>query len=72
MLGSPMAAAGKDIRIEAFMVQPDAMRLAGMAEAVRSGKLAIPIARKYRLSEAAAAQQLAEAGHVEGKVLLVP
>ncbi len=72
VLGKPKAAEGKDIRIETFMVQPNAMRLARMAEAVRSGKLAIPIARKFRLSEAAAAQQLAEAGHVDGKVVLVP
>ncbi len=72
VLGKPKGAEGKDIRIETFMVQPNAMRLARMAEAVRSGKLAIPIARKFRLSEAAAAQQLAEAGHVDGKVVLVP
>lgn len=72
VLGKPKAAEGKDIRIETFQVQPNAMRLARMAEAVRSGKLAIPIARKFRLSEAAAAQQLAETGHVDGKVVLVP
>ena len=48
------------------------MRLARMAEAVRSGELVIPIARKFRLSEAAAAQRLAEAGHVDGKVVLIP
>jgi NADPH:quinone reductase-like Zn-dependent oxidoreductase len=72
VLGKPKAAEGKDIRIEAFKVQPNAMRLARMAEAVRYGKLAIPIARKFKLSEAAAAQQLAEAGHVDGKVVLIP
>jgi NADPH:quinone reductase-like Zn-dependent oxidoreductase len=72
VLGKPKAAQGKDIRIEAFSVQADAMRLARMAEAVRSGKLAIPIARKFRLSEAAAAQQLTETGQIRGKVVLVP
>jgi NADPH:quinone reductase-like Zn-dependent oxidoreductase len=72
VLGKPKAAEGKDIRIETFTVQPNALRLGRMAEAVRSGKLAIPIAKKFRLSEAAAAQQLAEAGHVDGKVVLVP
>jgi NADPH:quinone reductase-like Zn-dependent oxidoreductase len=45
---------------------------ARMAEAVRNGKLAIPVARTFRLSEAAAAQQLAETGHIDGKVVLVP
>lgn len=72
VLGRPKAAEGKDIRVEAFMVQPDAKRLARMVEAVRSGKLEIPIARRFKLSEAAAAQQLAEAGHLDGKVLLLP
>jgi NADPH:quinone reductase-like Zn-dependent oxidoreductase len=73
VLGTPRAAEGKDIHIEALMgVQSNPMRLARMAEAVRSGKLAIPIARKFRLSEAAAAQQLAETGRVGGKVVLVP
>ena len=72
VLGRPKVAEGKGIRIEAFTVQPNAARLARMAEAVRSGKLVIPIARKFRLSEAAAAQQLAETGHVGGKILLIP
>jgi NADPH:quinone reductase-like Zn-dependent oxidoreductase len=72
VLGKPKAAEGKDIRVEAFTVEANAMRLARMARAVRSGKLAIPIARAYRLSEVAAAEQLAEAGHAGGKVVLVP
>jgi NADPH:quinone reductase-like Zn-dependent oxidoreductase len=72
VVGRPQAAERQGIRVEAFTVQPDAMRLVRMAEAVGRGKLAIPVAGKFRLSEAAAAQQLAEAGHVDGKVLLVP
>lgn len=72
VLGRPKAAEGRGIRIAAFTVQPNAARLARMAEAVRSGKLVIPVAKKFRLSEAAAAQQLAETGHVGGKVLLIP
>lgn len=72
VLGAPKAAEGKDIRIEAFMVTPNAERLARMAQAVAGGKLSIPIARKFKLSEAAAAQALAETGHVHGKVLLLP
>jgi NADPH:quinone reductase-like Zn-dependent oxidoreductase len=72
VLGTPEAAEKKDIRIEAFNVQNNPMRLARMAEAVRSGRLAIPIARRFNLTEAALAQQLAERGHVGGKVVLVP
>jgi len=42
-----------------------------MAEAVRGGKLVIPISLKLPLSEAAKAQAIAEKGGV-GKILLVP
>jgi NADPH:quinone reductase-like Zn-dependent oxidoreductase len=42
-----------------------------MAEAVRDGKLVIPISQKLPLSEAAEAQAAAEKGGI-GKILLVP
>ncbi len=42
-----------------------------MAEAVRDGKLVIPISQKLPLSQAAEAQALAEKGGI-GKILLVP
>ncbi|MGC2671052.1 MAG: zinc-binding dehydrogenase, partial [Candidatus Acidiferrum sp.] len=42
-----------------------------MAEAVRDGKLVIPISRKLPLSRAAEAQAAAEKGGT-GKILLVP
>ncbi len=42
-----------------------------MAEAVRDGKMVIPISRKMPLREAAQAQALAEKGGI-GKILLVP
>jgi NADPH:quinone reductase-like Zn-dependent oxidoreductase len=42
-----------------------------MAEAVRDGKLVIPIGKKLPLSEAAEAQSAAEKGGI-GKILLVP
>lgn len=71
-VGRPKAAEGKEIRVEAFNVQNNTMRLARMAEAVRSGKLAVPVVSKFTLSEAAAAQKQAEDGHVDGKIVLVP
>jgi NADPH:quinone reductase-like Zn-dependent oxidoreductase len=49
---------------------PDAKTLQFMAEAVRDGKLVIPISRKMPLSKAAEAQAAAEKGGV-GKILLV-
>lgn len=72
VLGKPKEAEGKNIRVEAFMATPDASLLRQMADAVRDGKLAIPIARKMKLSEAGEAQRLAEKGSVGGKILLIP
>ncbi len=49
----------------------DRKTLEFMAEAVRDGKLVIPISRKLPLSEAAEAQAATEKGGI-GKILLVP
>jgi NADPH:quinone reductase-like Zn-dependent oxidoreductase len=49
----------------------DRKTLESMAEAMRDGKLVIPIGRKMPLSQAAEAQALAEKGGI-GKILLVP
>jgi NADPH2:quinone reductase len=48
---------------------PDAKRLGELAAAVATGKLVIPIAKRFPLAEAAAAHKFAERGGV-GKVLL--
>ena len=72
VLGKPKGAEGKDIRVEAFMATPDASLLRQMADAVRDGALAIPIAKRMPLSEAGEAQKLAEQGSVNGKILLIP
>jgi len=53
------------------MAQPDAAQLGKLAEAVLTGALTIPIARKFKLSEAREAQKLAEQGGIEGKIALV-
>lgn len=70
VLGKPKGAEGKNIRVEAFMAKPDASLLRQMADAVRDGKLVIPIARRMKLQEAPEAQGLAEKGSVNGKILL--
>ena len=72
VLGTPKAAEGKDIRVEAFSVQPNPTVLVRLAEAVRKGSLSIPVVKTFKLSEAAAAQKLAEEGKVEGKIVLIP
>ena len=72
VLGAPKEAEGRNIHVEAFMAQPDADRLQQLARAVQKGEFDIPVAKKFKLSEAAQAQKLAEQGGVNGKVLLVP
>jgi NADPH:quinone reductase-like Zn-dependent oxidoreductase len=72
VLGKPKQAEGKNIRVEAVLSSPDASLLRQMADAVRDGKLVIPIAKRMRLSEAREAHKLAEKGSTGGKILLIP
>ena len=58
------------VKVVPVYATPDPKTLQFMAEAVRDGKLVIPISRKLPLSEAAEAQAAAEKGGI-GKVLLV-
>jgi NADPH:quinone reductase-like Zn-dependent oxidoreductase len=71
VLGTPQNAGSfAAVKVVAVYATPDAKTLQFMAEAVRDGKLVIPISRKLPLSNAAEAQAVAEEGGV-GKVLLV-
>ena len=71
VLGAPQNA-GKfpAVKVVAVYATPDTKTLQFMAEAVRDGKLVIPISRKLPLSNAGEAQAAAEEGGI-GKVLLV-
>jgi NADPH:quinone reductase-like Zn-dependent oxidoreductase len=71
VLGPPLGAKEQGLRVHAILTHPDAQKLAGIAEAVVSGDLVVPIQRRFPLAQAPAAQHVAEAGGV-GKVLLVP
>ena len=71
VLGEPESARGKNIKVHAFMAQPDASRLYELADDVARGEFTIPIAKTFRLEEARKAQDVAEHGHPHGKVLLV-
>src|ERR1700685_98325 len=72
VLGAP-GNAGKypTVNVVPVYATPDRKTLEFMAEAVRDGKLVIPISQKLPLSEAAEAQAAAEKGGI-GKILLVP
>jgi len=59
------------VKVEHVFSKFDRKTLGFMAEAVRDGKLAIPISRKMPLREAAEAHAAAEKGGI-GKILLVP
>lgn len=71
VLGAPQNA-GKysSVKVVPFYSTANGKDLQFMAEAVRDGKLRIPISRKFPLSDAAEAHALAEKG-ASGKILLV-
>jgi NADPH:quinone reductase-like Zn-dependent oxidoreductase len=71
VLGAPRNAEKyPTVKVVQVFAKPDTRTLQFMAEAVRDGKLVIPISQKLPLSEAAEAQAAAEKGSI-GKVLLV-
>ena len=71
VVGAPQNAAEyPSIKVVPVFSKFDRKTLEFMAEAVRDGKLVIPISLKLPLSEAAQAQAVAEKGGV-GKILLV-
>ncbi len=72
VLGAPLNAAKyPSVKIAFVFSKFDRGTLEFMAEAVRDGKLVIPISKKLPLSDAAEAQAAAEKGGI-GKILLLP
>jgi NADPH:quinone reductase-like Zn-dependent oxidoreductase len=72
VVGPPQNAAKyPSVKVAHVFSKFDRKTLEFMAEAVRDGKLVIPISQRLPLSEAAEAQALAEKGGI-GKILLVP
>ena len=72
VLGQPEGADKYDIRVEAFMVQPDAARLYQLAEDVARHEFSIPIARTMKLQDIQQAHRIWEQGGLAGKIVLVP
>ena len=70
VLGETPGAKQKGFTVKAFWTHDDPELLGQLVRAVADGKLAIPIARRFPLAEAAAAHELAERG-VDGKVPLL-
>jgi NADPH:quinone reductase-like Zn-dependent oxidoreductase len=72
VLGQPEGAGKYDIRVEAFMVQPDASRLHQLADDVARHEFSIPIFRTMKLQEIQEAHRIFERGGLSGKIILVP
>jgi NADPH:quinone reductase-like Zn-dependent oxidoreductase len=68
-VGPPPADTERGVIGKGRLTHTDSKRLAALAEAVKAGKLRLPIAKRFSLAEAASAQRLAEAGGIS-KVLL--
>jgi NADPH:quinone reductase-like Zn-dependent oxidoreductase len=71
VLGKPSAAGQFAIRVSEVWAQPDAKRLAELADDVLAGDLVIPIGKRFKLGEIREAQTSAEKGGT-GKVLITP
>jgi len=70
VLGEPPGAKERGLVVRAYGVYPDGRRLAELARAVAQGKLVIPIARRFSLTEIREAQTMAESSP-GGKVVLL-
>ena len=71
VVGEPKGAKERGLTVRAIHTHPDGKRLTQLGEAVAKGTLAIPIAKRFPLTEVKQAQTLAEKGGI-GKVLLIP
>src|SRR6266581_4607198 len=60
------------VKTEGGAAAASAATLAELAEAIAAGDLVVPIQRTYPLDEVRAAFTELEAGHVEGKIVLIP
>jgi NADPH:quinone reductase-like Zn-dependent oxidoreductase len=69
VVGEPPGAKERGFVVRGMLAHSDSKRLAALAQAVAAGKLVIPIARRFPLAQAGAAQALAEKG-AAGMVLL--
>jgi NADPH:quinone reductase-like Zn-dependent oxidoreductase len=72
VLGEPEGADKYDIRVEAFMAQPDASRLHQLADDAARNQFSIPIARTMKLQEIQEAHRIFELGGLSGKIVLTP
>ena len=68
----PVGADKLNIKLSNIYAQPNPARLSQLGQAVADGKLKIPVAKTFSLSDAATAQKTAQSGSVDGKIVIVP
>ena len=64
------AAAAHGVTGKSFMLISNGARLQEIAGLVDAGRITVVVEREFPLSEAKAAQELSQAGHVRGKIIL--
>jgi NADPH:quinone reductase len=69
---NPIDPTGLPVAPEFFAVHPDGNRLRAILEDVAAGTLAVRVAQRLPLEQAAEAHRRVEAGGITGKVVLVP
>ena len=69
---TPADAEARGRRYARISLRPSSAILERIAELVESGQLRVNVERTFRFDEAPAAHTLSEAGHVTGKLVLVP
>jgi NADPH:quinone reductase-like Zn-dependent oxidoreductase len=72
VLGAPNGVDKYDIKVEAFMAQPDGSRLYQLAGDVARQEFSVPIARTMKLQEIQEAHRISEQGGLSGKIVLIP
>jgi NADPH:quinone reductase-like Zn-dependent oxidoreductase len=70
IVGEPAGATARGLTVRSILTHSDSKRLGELVHAVADGKLVVPIAKRFPLSEARAAMTLAARG-AGGKVVLV-
>jgi NADPH:quinone reductase-like Zn-dependent oxidoreductase len=70
IVGEPAGATARGLTVRSILTHSDSKRLSELVQAVADGKLVVPIAKHFPLSEARAAMTLAARG-AGGKVVLV-
>jgi NADPH:quinone reductase-like Zn-dependent oxidoreductase len=60
------------VRVSSFSVSSSTARLDEVADLIKAGQVHVEVSARLPLDEAARAHELVEAGHTQGKIVLIP